>query len=73
MKFICFSQAQLGTHQADAAGSAMLDCAIKHPLAQKQLVVLDLASSEYVPTSRSLPGSYVGQWRGAAARLSLRL
>lgn len=30
----------LGTHQAAAASSAMLDCANKHPLAQKQAAVL---------------------------------
>ena len=77
MKCICFSRAQksspqLGTHQAAAAGSAMLACAIKHPLAQKQAAVLDLASSEHLPSSRSVPSSDVGQ-RRAAARLTLRL
>lgn len=73
MKCICFTEAQLGTLQADAAGSAMLDCAIKHPLAQKQAVLLDLASSEHVLTSHSLPCSYVGQRRGATMLLFLCL
>lgn len=65
MKCICLSQVQRSS--PSWVPIRLLDCAIKHPLAEKQAAALDLASSQHLPRSCSVPSSYVRQQRPAGA------
>lgn len=67
MRCICLSQVQRSS--PSWVPIRLLDCAIKHPLAQKQAAALDLASasSQHLPRLCSVPSSYVRQQRPAGA------